>query len=505
MMMSNPTPPSNTPAHPANDANYILQNRIEKREKLKELGHNPYPYRFERTHTQGELTQLYETLEAGTETTDVVRIAGRILAMRNSGMFLDVHDTHGKVQAFCHKESLHEACLPLLKLLDIGDMVGVEGTVRRTPRGELSVRVTQLEVLAKSMHPLPEKYHGLTDVEQRYRQRYVDLIMNPESRATLRQRSLIVQTMRQYLIQHGGLEVETPMLHSIAGGAAAKPFTTHHNTLDMELFLRIAPELHLKRLVVGGLNDTVFEINRCFRNEGISTRHNPEFTTLEVYQAYADYHDMMTLTENLVQHIALTLHGTLELPFGDKTVNLAGPWRRASMCELVQEATGVDFTQYPDLADAKAQAEALGVYTGKCTVWGKVVEAVFGEKVEHTLWNPAHVTDLPRDISPLAKVHRSNPLLAERFETYVVGWELANAFSELTDPADQQAMFEAQLAERDAGDGEAHQLDADYVTALSYGLPPTGGMGMGIDRLAMLLTNSQTIRDVILFPTMRHK
>ena len=498
MNASAATPPT------ADTLNHVMQHRVEKRQALEAMGLNPYPYRFEPTHNAQALQQQYATLEAGTETQDAARVAGRVMALRNSGLFLEVMDTTGKLQVFCHKESLApEAGLDWLKLVDIGDMIGAEGTIRRTPRGELSLRATTLTLLSKNMAPLPEKYHGLTDMEARYRQRYVDLIMNEDSRNTLRLRCTMVSQLRQALLQRGFMEVETPMLHPIAGGAAARPFVTHHNSLDANFYLRIAPELSLKRLIVGGLSDKIFEINRCFRNEGIDTRHNPEFTSIELYQAYADYNDMMRLTEELVEALALTLLGTTTITYQQHTIELKAPWRRATMAELVQEATGVDFMALPSVEAAHQAAATLGISVKSSAKWGEVLEAVFGETVEKTLIQPTHVTDLPKDISPLAKVHRSNPLLAERFETYVNGWELANAFSELSDPADQRLRFEEQVAQREGGDGEAHCMDEDYINALNYGLPPTGGMGMGLDRLAMLLGNAASIRDVILFPTLR--
>ena len=412
--------PSSSAALFSGDAHYTVESRIQKRETLKASGVNPYPYSFKRSHSAQALHEQYEALEAGIETTDVVQVAGRIMAIRNSGMFLDVMDTTGKIQVFCHKESVQADQLPLLKLLDVGDIVGVSGTIRRTPRGELSVRTSTIAVLSKSILPLPEKYHGLTDVEVRYRQRYLDLIVNEESRNTLRKRSKIIMSLQMYLNEHGYLSVETPMLHTIAGGASARPFLTHHNTLDMPLFLRIAPELHLKRLIVGGLSDKVYEINRCFRNEGISTRHNPEFTSLELYEAYVDYTDMMRLTEALVQHACQTVNGSLQVEFQGKTIDFSSPWREASMCDLVAEHAGVQFLEFPEPEAARQQAKAIGIEVEEGTLWGKVVEAVFGQKVEHLLIQPTHVTDLPKDISPLAKVHRSNPLVAERFETYVI-------------------------------------------------------------------------------------
>ena len=477
--------------------------RIGKRDSLKALGIDPYPHYFERSHEAAELERRHAGLAAGVETDDRVRVAGRIRAMRNSGMFIDLHDASGKIQIFCHRDLLGPEALAVLRLLDIGDLLGVEGLVRRTPRGELTVNASALTVLAKALRPLPEKYHGLADIELRYRQRYLDLIMNPQSRETLRRRSLIVGAMRSRLVARGYLEVETPMLHPIPGGASAKPFVTHHNALDMDLYLRIAPELHLKRLVVGGLADKLFEINRCFRNEGLSPRHNPEFTTLELYEAYVDYTAMMTLTEELVATVAETVFGSLRIEYGGTAIDLSPQWPRRSMAELVQTATGVDFLAFDDAAAAREAAAALGAAVTGSENWGQALEAVFAARVENTLIQPIHVIGFPRDISPLAKTDRADPRLVDRFETYIYGWEIANAFSELNDPQDQRERFEAQMRARAAGDEEAQPLDEDYVTALEYGLPPCGGLGIGIDRLVMLLTDSPSIRDVIAFPTLR--
>ena len=477
--------------------------RIGKRDSLKALGIDPYPHYFERSHEAAELERRHAGLAAGAETDDRVRVAGRIRAMRNSGMFIDLHDASGKIQIFCHRDLLGPEALAVLRLLDIGDLLGVEGLVRRTPRGELTVNASALTVLAKALRPLPEKYHGLADIELRYRQRYLDLIMNLQSSETLRRRSLIVGAMRSRLVARGYLEVETPMLHPIPGGASAKPFVTHHNALDMDLYLRIAPELHLKRLVVGGLADKLFEINRCFRNEGLSPRHNPEFTTLELYEAYVDYTAMMTLTEELVATVAETVFGSLRIEYGGTAIDLSPPWPRRSMAELVQTATGVDFLAFDDAAAAREAAAALGAAVTGSENWGQALEAVFAARVENTLIQPIHVIGFPRDISPLAKTDRADPRLVERFETYIYGWEIANAFSELNDPQDQRERFEAQMRARAAGDEEAQPLDEDYVTALEYGLPPCGGLGIGIDRLVMLLTDSPSIRDVIAFPTLR--
>jgi lysyl-tRNA synthetase, class II len=477
--------------------------RVQKRDQLKALGIEPYPYSFKRTHETGELEQRYAGLAAGAETEDRVRVAGRIRAMRNNGMFIDLHDTSGKIQIFCHRDLLGPAAIGMLRLLDIGDLIGVEGLVRRTPRGELTVNATTLTVLAKGLRPLPEKYHGLADVELRYRRRYLDLIMNPESRETLRRRSRVIAAMRHHLSERGYIEVETPMLHTIPGGASARPFVTHHNALDIDLYLRIAPELHLKRLLVGGLADKVFEINRCFRNEGLSPRHNPEFTTLELYEAYVDYTAIMKLTEELITVAAETVLETLRIDYGGTTIDLSPPWPRRSMTELLHAVTGVDFLAVETAEGARQAAAGVGAELTGSESWGQAVEAAFAARVEETLIQPIHVIGFPRDISPLAKADRDDPRLVERFETYVYGWEIANAFSELTDPQDQRERFEAQLHARAAGDEEAQPMDEDYLSALEYGLPPCGGLGIGIDRLVMLLTDSPSIRDVIAFPTLR--
>ncbi len=484
----------------ADDDDPLRRVRLDKLETLRGMGIDPYPVSFSRSDHAAALDERYSALAVGAETNDHVRVAGRIRAMRNNGMFIDLHDASGKIQVFSHKDFLAPDALALLRLVDIGDLIGVEGRVRRTPRGELTVNATALTLLAKTLRPLPEKYHGLADIELRYRQRYLDLIMNPQSRETLRRRSRIIAEMRAYLLAYDYLEVETPMLHAIPGGAAARPFVTHHNALDIELYLRIAPELHLKRLVVGGLSDKVFEINRCFRNEGLSPRHNPEFTTLELYEAYADYTDMMTLTEQLVARVAETAAGGLHLSYGGTAIDLTPPWPRRGMAELVLEHTGIDFLA---LDEDGAQKALDRLHIEETENWGRALEEAFSLHVEDKLIQPTHVTGFPRDISPLAKAYRTDPRLVERFETYVYGWEIANAFSELNDPLDQRARFEAQMLARAAGDEEAQPLDEDYVVALEYGLPPCGGLGLGIDRLVMLLTDSPSIRDVIAFPTLR--
>jgi lysyl-tRNA synthetase, class II len=496
---------STMPEVPEEQENQFRLARLEKLAALRRLGVDPYPYGFARTAEAKQIDERYAALPAGTTTEDSVAVAGRVRAIRNSGLFIDLHDVSGKIQIFCHKDFLSAEQLAIVKLLDLGDIVGVEGIVRRTPRGEVTVNARRVQVLAKALLPLPEKYHGLADLETRYRQRYLDLIMNEESRETLRKRARIVAAMRRLLTERQFLEVETPMLHVIPGGATAKPFVTHHNALDMPLYLRVAPELHLKRLLVGGLSDKIFEINRNFRNEGLSPRHNPEFTSLELYQAYVDYGAMMSLTEALIAEIAREVLGGTKIAYGDRDIELGGEWPRRSMAGLVQHETGIDFLAIGDDAEARAQARQLQADVPETAGWGRALEAVFAARVEHKLVQPTHVTGFPREISPLAKADRTDPRLTERFETYINGWEVANAFSEINDPLDQQRRFEAQMQERERGDEEAQHLDADYVTALEYGMPPAGGLGIGIDRLVMLLTDSPSIRDVIAFPTMRPK
>ena len=487
-----------------NDSNMYRDARLEKLRALQQKGYNPYPYKFEPTAYAADLQEKYKNIENGTDTTDVVTVAGRAMAVRNSGMFIDLKDSTGKIQVFCHKNNLSEEYLELLKFLDVGDMVGVTGFVRRTPRGELTVAAQKFDIIAKSLQPLPEKFHGLTDVDARYRQRYVDFIMNDDSRAVFEKRCRIVSAIRRYFEEHGFLEVETPMLQPIMGGANAKPFITHHNALDMDLYLRIAPELYLKRLVVGGF-DKVFEIGRNFRNEGIDKSHNPEFTALEAYQAYADYNTMAELIPDLLRYVAKSVLGTTVIKVGDQEVDLAKPFKHRSILDLVKDYAGIDLMQAKTLDEAKEMAKSAGVDASACTSWGKVVQEVFDEKVEHHLIEPTLVMDMPRDISPLAKTHRENPRLVEHFDAYVGAMEVGCAYSELSNPLEQKERFDAQCAARDAGDDEAQMLDEDFVNALENGFPPSGGMGMGIDRLAILLTGAETIRDVIAFPTLRKK
>jgi len=484
--------------------------RLEKVEQLKQAGQNPYAYRWDLTHHAAQLQQKFAELANGTEDPLEVAIAGRIMARRVMGKlaFFTLQDETGTIQLYLEQKRLQtemgkEAFQHLKQLTDIGDILGVKGTLRRTEKGELSVYVNEYAILTKSLLPLPDKWHGLTDVAKRYRQRYVDLIVNPQVRETFRRRALITAAIRRYLDQQGFIEIETPVLMTEAGGADARPFVTYHNTLEMELYLRIATELHLKRLIVGGF-EKVFELGRIFRNEGISTRHNPEFTSIEVYQAYADYQDMMVLTENLVATIAQEVLGALKVVYQGETIDLTPPWQRITMHDLVHRETGVGFQQFDTLESAKAAAAQAGIINlDNCQTVGKVLNEAFEQKGEPVLIQPTFVLDFPVEISPLAKPHRDKPGLVERFELFVGGREIANSFSELTDPVDQRQRLEAQAARKAAGDLEAHGVDEDFLTALEYGMPPTGGLGIGIDRLVMLLTDAASIRDVIAFPLLK--
>lgn len=475
--------------------------------KLKELelrGINAYPQIYRPTINSAELTKKYAELANDTETQDVVQVAGRIKAIRNSGMFIDVHDTTGKVQIYTSLTEASDETKQMLDSLDIGDIIGVQGIVRRTKRGELSVKSSVITMLAKALLPLPEKFHGLTDTDTKYRQRYLDMITNEQTLQNLMNRSKIITAIRNLLLGEGLLEVETPILQAIKGGATAKPFITHHNTLDMDLFLRVAPELYLKRLIVGGM-EGVFEIGRNFRNEGMDTRHNPEFTMMEVYRQYNDYTDMMTLFEQIVETAAMAVHGTCEIELDGKKINLKGPYPRRPMAELVKQYAGVDFMEIKTDEEARAACHKLGVHVEDTADWGHCMAAVFEEKCEEYLVQPTHVIDHPKSMSPLTKEHRSEPRLVERFESYINTWEVCNAYSELTNPLDQRERFEEQVKAREAGDDEADMMDDDFVTALEHGMPPTGGLGVGIDRLIMVVTNNLSIRDIIAFPTMRKK
>lgn len=491
----------------------IRATRLQKVEQLKQLGFNPYAYRWESTHHTAELQQKYADLPSGEEVDLEVAIAGRILARRVFGKlaFFSLQDETGTIQLYLDKKRIQEGMAEidpdafnhLKQLTDVGDIIGVKGTIKRTEKGELSIYVSQYAILTKSLLPLPDKWHGLTDIAKRYRQRYVDLIVNPQVRETFRRRAQITAGIRRYLDEQGFLEFETPVLQAEAGGAEARPFITYHNTLDMELYLRIATELHLKRLVVGGF-EKVYELGRIFRNEGVSTRHNPEFTTIEIYQAYVDYNDMMALTENLITTVAQEVLGTLQINYQGEIIDLTPPWRCVTMHQLVQEHTGVDFSQFKTLEEAKAAAQKVGIEgLEECDSIGKILNEAFEQKAEEKLIQPTFVIDYPVEISPLSKPHREKPGLVERFELFIVGRETANSFSELTDPIDQRQRLEAQAARKAAGDLEAQGVDEDFLTALEYGLPPTGGLGIGIDRLVMLLTDCASIRDAIAFPLLK--
>ncbi|MBE9189543.1 lysine--tRNA ligase [Gloeocapsopsis crepidinum LEGE 06123] len=486
--------------------------RLEKVAQLKQLGMNPYAYRWEVTHHTTQLQEKFADLPSGEEVDVEVAIAGRILARRVFGKlaFFSLQDETGTIQLYLDKKRIQQGMAStdpdafnhLKQLTDVGDILGAKGTIKKTEKGELSVNVSEYAILTKSLLPLPDKWHGLTDTEKRYRQRYVDLIVNPEVQQTFRRRARITAGIRRYLETQGFIEIETPVLQAEAGGADARPFITYHNTLEMELYLRIATELHLKRMIVGGF-EKVFELGRIFRNEGVSTRHNPEFTSVEVYQAYGDYHDMMALTEDLIVTVAQEVLGKLQITYQGEAIDLTPPWRRVTMHDLVKEATEIDFAAFSSLEEAKAAAANAGIDVEACDSIGKVLNEAFEQKVESQLIQPTYVLDYPVEISPLAKPHRSKPGLVERFELFIVGRETANGFSELTDPIDQRQRLEAQAARKAAGDLEAQGVDEDFITALEYGMPPTVGLGIGIDRLVMLLTDCASIRDAIAFPLLK--
>jgi len=480
--------------------------RREKMNELKDKGTPPFGQRFDRTHYSSELHEKYEenTKEELAEEEITVSIAGRIMSKRGKGKagFAHLKDKNGTIQIYVRKDEVTEEQFSTWKSSDLGDFLGITGIMMKTKTGEVTVRAKQLTHLSKALRPLPDKYHGLANVEQKYRQRYLDLIANEESFDRFKKRSQIISEIRKYLNGNDYLEVETPMLHNMAGGAAARPFQTHHNALNIELYLRIAIELHLKRLIVGGM-EKVYEIGRVFRNEGIDTTHNPEFTMLELYTAYDDYHDVMDLTEELIRTVTNNVNGSGKLTYGEDEIDLDQPWERKHMVDLIKEETGVDFWQKMSDEEARNLAEKHNVAVEPYAQFGHVVNEFFENFVEDKLVQPTFVTGHPEEVSPLAKSNEEDPRFTDRFELFIARHEYANAFSELNDPLVQRERFETQMEEREQGNEEAHQIDEDYLEAMEYGMPPTGGLGIGVDRLVMLLTDSHSIRDVLLFPTMR--
>ena len=480
----------------------LLRVRRDKLTELRDKGQDPFMLtRYDVTHHSRDIRDDFERLEGQT-----VRLAGRLMSKRGMGkaIFSDLQDGAGRIQLYVRIDDVGEEALAAFKKNDIGDIVGVEGEVFRTKRGEISIKANTITLLSKSLLPLPEKFHGLTDVETRCRQRYVDLIVNPEVRRTFELRSQFVRHVRNFLDERGYMEVETPVLNTISGGATARPFITHHNTLNIDMYMRIATELHLKRLVVGGL-ERVYEIGRIFRNEGMDNRHNPEFTTVELYQAYADFNDMMDLFEDLLSSAAQKLLGTYQLEWQGQQLDLTPGWPRLTMAEAVKQYTGLDFMAVSEDGQAVALAESIGVELPDTTpaTWGNALYEVFDQRVEDKLIQPTFITMHPVDVSPLAKRSPQDPRLTERFELFICRSEMGNAFSELNDPIDQEERFQRQVELREKGNDEAGMMDEDYITALEYGLPPTGGLGIGIDRCVMMLTNNDSIREVLLFPTMK--
>lgn len=488
------------------DLNAILMQRRAKLEEFRQQGVNPFANDFVVTATTGAVREAHEGEDAATleAINHHYSLAGRMMAKRDFGKaaFIQLQDRTGRLQVFVSRDEIGDDTFRLFRKFDIGDVVGVSGKPFRTKTGELSLRAESIRLLTKSLQVLPEKWHGLTDVETRYRQRYLDLIVNPDVREVFAKRSRIITLIRNFMVEHDFLEVETPMMHPVAGGATAKPFVTHHNTLKMDLFLRIAPELYLKRLVVGGF-ERVFEINRNFRNEGISIQHNPEFTMMEFYQAYATYETLMDFTERLVCYVAEEVVGSLKFVYGEREVDLSPPWKRLTIKEAICQYGKVEPEVLEDPAATRAYARSLGLEVEDSIGHGKLLTEIFDAVAEPQLWHPTFITQYPTEVSPLSRKNDADPTVVDRFELFIVGRELANAFSELNDPVDQKGRFLQQLAEKEAGDEEAHAMDEDYIRALEYGLPPTAGEGIGIDRLVMLLTNSASIRDVILFPQLR--
>ena len=492
----------NQPAQEEPSLSELLQIRREKLAELQNAGQDPFTVtKYDVTHHSTEIKENFEAFEEQT-----VRVAGRLMSKRGMGkvVFADLQDGEGRIQLFIKIDEVGKEALDAFKKYDIGDIIGVEGSVFRTKMGEISVRAKSIVLLSKSLRPLPEKFHGLTDLETRYRQRYVDLMVNPEVKRNFIIRSQFIKFMRSYLDGMGYIEVETPVLNTIAGGAAARPFITHHNTLDIDMYMRIATELPLKRLIVGGM-ERVYEIGRIFRNEGMDPKHNPEFTTVEMYQSYADFHDMMDIAEGILSGAAKEILGTYEIEWMGEKIDLTPGWRRLSMVDAVKEYVGIDFGAISDDAEAVAAAKAAGVELAEAAekTWGNALYACFDQKVEEQLIQPTFITMYPVEVSPLTKRSPADPRLTERFELFVCHSELANAYSELNDPIDQRERFQKQVEQRERGDDETEMMDEDFLNALEYGMPPTGGMGMGIDRCVMMLTGNDTIREVILFPTMK--
>ncbi|MDQ2087705.1 lysine--tRNA ligase [Herbivorax sp. ANBcel31] len=484
------------------DLSEILKIRRTKLEELQKDNKDPYKVvKYDVSHSTKFIVDNFEEMEGKS-----VSIAGRLMSKRDMGKasFCDVQDRDGRLQTYVRVNKVGDDVYQGFKKFDIGDWVGVKGDVFKTKKGEISVKVSEIILLSKSLQPLPEKWHGLKDVDLRYRQRYLDLIVNPDVRDTFIIRSNIVKAIRKFLDNRGFLEVETPLLNTIPGGATAKPFVTHHNTLDMDLYLRIAPELYLKRLIVGGL-EKVYEMGRMFRNEGMSIKHNPEFTLMEVYEAYTDYSGMMELTESLISKVAEDVLGTTSITYQDEKIDLAPPWKRMTMTEAVEKYAKVDFDKVESDEEARKIAKENSLNVKGDTTKGEILNLMFEEFAEEHLVQPTFIMDYPVEVSPLTKKKPDNPELTERFELFITGREMANAYSELNDPVDQRERFSDQVKKRESGDEEANMMDEDFITALEYGMPPTGGLGVGIDRLIMLLTDSYSIRDVLLFPTMKPK
>ena len=490
-----------SPEKEGEELNELMLARRDKLSAIEAKGIEPFGRHYTASHHAKTVLDNFDSLEGKS-----VSVAGRIMAIRGHGKagFVNLQDMSGQIQLYLRQDVLGEEAYEIVHQFDIGDIIGAEGAVFRTRTGEISIKVASFDFLTKALRPLPEKWHGLKDVEIRYRQRYLDLIVNPEVQQAFFARSRMIQAIRRTLDSRGFLEVETPMMHAIPGGAAAKPFITHHNALDMKLYMRIAPELYLKRLIVGGF-EKIYELNRVFRNEGISIKHNPEFTLLELYQAYGDYETVMKLTEELIAAVAQEVRGTTRITYQGQEIDLTPPWRRITMADAVKQFSGIDFSTIHDLAAARKAADSIGVHYEESHGIGGILNAIFEEKAEEHLVQPTFIMRYPTEISPLSKRCQGDPDFTDRFEAFIFSREIANGFSELNDPIDQKERFLAQVAQRESGDAEAHMMDEDFVAALEYGMPPTGGLGIGIDRLAMFLTDSYSIRDVILFPHMRHK